>query len=335
MALLLVVLSVRSAPPPEVPDWLSESTKEGLEKERNRLIERLDQIEKIGKEYNDAYAGKPDNIREAPEARQMFMQLENDKKSYLADLANFKEHLATAVTAEKTRLLTEIARLKNKVAMDLSAIRHLGFDKRAEDYQEWLELDAAARKQLREQASKSLADLLLTAAQDANKAVIQSIGSLNTFSAQKLIGKLKAANIKDPRVWELVNEIGATNDKPAMRKATLKLLELVEREGDVIGGGSEIVRDPENIPLQGETAATILSWGLEGPLAGWFASETELCISTIYTAAATNVSRKNIERLNSLTDAQLVILKGLNQMVEDHVKALRKLEITLSNLDKH
>jgi hypothetical protein len=319
---IVAMTSARSAPPPEMPDWLSGSARRTLDKSRSELVTSLNKIEKKGADYNATYAGQPDS---AP-GREMYAQLERDKQSYFADLTRFKKELLTAANAE-------IERLDKRVEMDLNAIRRLGFERRAEDFKEFEDLDKEARKKLQDQFAESMIDLLFTGALDADKAVVKSIGSMNTFSAQKLIGKMKAANIKNPLIWELVREIGATTDKPAMRDATLRLLKLVEREGDLLGNGIAIGNDPDNIEVQADAAITLLSWGLEGPLAGWLASETKLCIATIYTARITRANMRNVERLNAATDTQLLALKGLSKSVEGHTKALAEVKGFVAGLE--
>ncbi len=227
-----------------------------------------------------------------------------------------------------------IHELKARIDRDQEAIRRLGFESRADDFQEWEKLADEARSQFEEQALASLVDLLFAGASDANKAVITGAGRLNTFSSQKLIGRLNKKGIRNERLFRVIREIGATKGKPARAKAAKELIEVVEKEGDLFNIGQEINGNPGDIRTAAEAATTILSWGLEGPLAGVFASDVQFMFSSLYNNFTRRMSLNNIERLTMLTERQLGDLNALTGVLKRHVRELQAARENLANLKK-
>jgi hypothetical protein len=228
----------------------------------------------------------------------------------------------------------DILNLKKQIARDEKAIRRLGLESRAEDFKEWEQLADEARNQFEEQALESFIDILFTSASDANNAFITKVGSLNTFSSQKLIGKLNKVKIKNERLWKVIREIGATRGKPERAKAAKELIELIEMEGDLLNISREISDNPGNIKTEAEAAATILSWGLKGPLAGWLSSDVQFMFASLYNNATRWESSYNIERLTTLTEQQLKDLSILSGVLKKHVKELQKAKADLENIRK-
>ena len=224
--------------------------------------------------------------------------------------------------------------LKARIARDQEAIRRLGFKSRAEDFEEWERLSDEARKQFEEQALASMADLLFGAASDANKAVITGAGALNTFSSRKLIGRLKQKGISNERLFRSIREVGATKGKPARAKAAKDLIEIVEKEGDLFNIAQEINGNPGDVRTAAEAATTLLSWGLEGPLAGVFASDVQFMYASLYNNAARRVSAENIERLTRMTEQELRDLNDLTLVLKRHVKELQAAREKLAKLRK-
>ncbi len=227
-----------------------------------------------------------------------------------------------------------IHELKARIARDQEAIRRLGLKSRAEDFEEWEKLSDEARSQFEEQALASMADLLFGAASDANKAVIGTAGALNTFSSRKLISRLRAKGISNERLFRCIREIGAAKGKPARAKAAKDLIEVVEKEGDLFNIAQEINGNPGDVRTAAEAATALLSWGLEGPLAGVFASDVQFMYASLYNNAARRVSADSIERLTTMTEQQLRDLNDLTRVLKRHVKELQAAREKLAKLRK-
>ena len=224
--------------------------------------------------------------------------------------------------------------LKARIARDQEAIRRLGLKSRAEDFEEWERLSDEARREFEEQALASLADLLFGAASDANKAVITGAGALNTFSSRKLISRLQQKGISNERLFKSIREIGAAKGKPARAKAAKDLIEIVEKEGDLLNIAQEINGNPGDVRTAAEAATVLLSWGLEGPLAGVFASDVQFMYASLYNNAARRVSEDSIERLTTMTERQLRDLNELTRVLKRHVKELQAAREKLEKLRK-
>ena len=224
--------------------------------------------------------------------------------------------------------------LQARIARDQEAIRRLGLKSRAEDFEEWEKLSDEARRDFEEQALASMADLLFGAASDANKAVITGAGALNTFSSRKLISRLQQKGVSNERLFKSIREIGAAKGKPARAKAAKDLIEIVEKEGDLLNIAQEINGNPGDVRTAAEAATVLLSWGLEGPLAGVFASDVQFMYASLYNNAARRVSEDSIERLTTMTERQLRDLNELTRVLKRHVKELHAAREKLEKLRK-
>lgn len=306
-----------------VPLDLPKDVHTALLKQAEELTAELGELARRNGELIKNCAAVDEGSVAAEKCRREQAALEDGRDHYVAATLRFN----SIVDAE-----VSINELKTRIARDQEAIRRLGFSSRAEDFQEWEKLADEARGQFEEQALSSITDLLFAGAADANKAVIAGTGRLNTFSSQKLIGRLKEKGISDERVLNVIREIGAAKGKPARAKATKELIELVEKKGDLFNISQQINDNPGDIKTAAEAATTILSWGLQGPLAGVFASDVQFMYASLYNNLTRRMSMENIARLTTLTEQQLKNLSVLTGVLKKHASELQAARENLENL---
>ncbi|MBU2621050.1 MAG: hypothetical protein KKD92_01855 [Proteobacteria bacterium] len=312
--------------PVDVPSELSEQELSALLKQRTNLLGQRDRLEQEIQEQKSQCG----NVNVEDKEKMAFCsewraRLGEKYTNYMNASNSFKQKVID-------RMEALIGDLKERLERDVRAVRNLGLERRAEDFEEWEKLAVDSREQFNKQATDSIADLFLSGASDINKDFVKRIGSLNTFSAQKLIGKLNKAGIRNQGIWDIIRKIGTTRGKPEKAKATKELIELLKKEGDLIKISQSLKDGHSNIETESEAFVTILSWGLSGPLAGFFASEVKFMFSSVYCAFASNVSEDNIQKLTTLTEKDLKSLKRLSDLMKEHVEKLKSARQTLNNL---
>lgn len=331
-ALLSVVAHAQVQQPVNIPDGLSIEHKEDLNRRRSVLIGQRDILSAKLQSHNQKCSKVRSDSPEVEECHTNQKLLVAEIQEYNDAVKGFDQTVEKMLTVYKEQLEAQIHGLRNQIRMDEQAIRNLGFDKRAADFEEWVKLADDARKEFEEQTLDSIAELLLTGSLDANKAFIKNIGSFNSFSTQKLIGRLNSAGIRNQRIWNLIREVGATKGKPEAAKATRELIELIEKEGDLLAIAQNASNDPESIKTKAEAVVTVLSWGLEGPLAGFLQSDVQFMFSSLYNASSRYVSISNIEKLTTLTEEELKSLKKLSDVMKKHIDQLNRAKKELASL---
>ena len=197
------------------------------------------------------------------------------------------------------------------------ALRNLGVGKHAEniaaDMQEWVRLSREAQKYFHEQASEALYEAGIAIFREGlAKGIRKYYGSLNPPKANAMITKLKSLGVEDwvptgvhQAFFRIVRDIAAHPGKPI---ESHKVKELIE--------GADKVRrafKASHASQEGEVAEALihtLSIGLSDPKLEILAAEFRVTISALYRNAALNATRYQIERLNSLSEADLKTLKG-------------------------
>jgi len=312
--------------PVDVPSELSEQERSALHQQRTNMLGQRGMLEQEIQEQRSQCG----NVNVEDKEKMAFCsewraRLGEKYTNYMNASNSFKQ----SVIGKMEALIVD---LKERIERDKMATRKLGIERRAEDFEEWEKLTVDSREQFNKQAVDSITDLFLSGASDINKDFVKRIGSLNTFSAQKLIGTLNKAGIRNQGIWGMIRKIGATQGKPEKAKATKELIELLEKEGDLLMISQSLKEGPSNIETESEAFVTILSWGLSGPLAGFLASDVKFMFSSLYCAYATNVSKDNIQKLTTLTEKDLKSLKRLSDLMKEHVEKLKSARQTLNKL---
>lgn len=312
LAALPVLIAAEMIPAlPDVPQSLPHDERESFTRSRIKLVEAREALAHRAKIYNDNRLGVPEKDR--PRNEWLSAEgpaLEEAKTTHIQLSERFR--LDMKVTLEK-----HLNNIATQITETLKAIKNLGLDKRAEDFEEWEKLADDARNEFEKQTLETILDLFFTGALDADKAEIGSIGRANPFSSQKWIGRLKAAHVKDERLWKCIREIGAATGKPEGARANIELLEVLEKESDLQEIAIKESADPGKIKTKAEAICAILCWGLKNPMAGAFGSDVQFMFASLYDNAARRASLANIDRLTNLTESELGRLKILSARIKE------------------
>jgi len=104
--------------------------------------------------------------------------------------------------------------LKRKVEADQRAVRRLGFDKRAEDFEEWEKL---LKEKKRDLEAIALDNFLTTALASAT-AAIGIAKSQSRPTATKMVNKLRSVGIQDPEVYKAIRILAYTAESQPKQK---------------------------------------------------------------------------------------------------------------------
>jgi len=268
----------------------------GKEREAGRLIAngRLNDLEAEARQlYSAQPAPEPVERKSGPEA----------------DPAQRK-----AAAAERKRLLAWEAALDRAIKQDVLAIKRLGFDRRAKDYEQWVNLSEKAQEELRKEAREQALDALTSLAQDQ---MIEGFRDMDRKRIERLIKWLKQ-NSEVP-IDETVNVLRqAAKDSKRIRMAG-QAKAIVDGINAGIEGAAA-----ENREQKAKFYLTLLCDVAEGGAkmkwCGVLKSEALVTGAALYNNAARRVAVHEVERLTQLTEKQLKGLQKLNEVVVRHVK---------------
>jgi hypothetical protein len=209
-----------------------------------------------------------------------------------------------------------------------AAIGRLGLERRAEDFEEWEGLSRAAQ----EEFEKNTLDALITTALEGAKVSLAAAGSLNPFTAQKMIGKLKAAGVNDPRLFEAIRKLSRVQDKSQRAAAVGEALERLNRLRESAEAARAITAAAKGPSAEARTdatleaIATVLGWANKQPALALLVADIKFATYSVYNNVTRRVSLEQVKQLTELTEAQLADLKILTGRVKETVQLLKKVE---------
>lgn len=210
----------------------------------------------------------------------------------------------------------EIERLRGVVRRDQDAIRNLGVDRTAEQFEDWAE----TMRQADRDAAFVIVSTLVGKAADRGLTrlgeVATEMGAFNAAGATKVIGNLQKRGINNAGLNGLIRAVANAQGKKARAAAIKKLLErMKEAKG--------IVMTATNDPDAGlELGKALLDMGLKDPKLKFLVTEVEWTTALIYYDTAGAVSEARIAQLDALTTDQLRNVERLGQILKSHVADL-------------
>ncbi len=231
-----------------------------------------------------------------------------------------------AAAAKRKRLLAREAALDRAIRQDVIAIGRLGFDRRAKDFEEWVNLSDEAQNDLRREAKAQALDVLTSLAQDK---MIESFRDMDRKRVERLIKWLKK-NSEVP-IDETINVLRqAAKDSKRVRMAGQAKAVVDGIYAGVEGAAAENREQKAKFYLTllcdvGDGAAK-MKW------CGVLKSEALVTEAAVYNNAARRVAMGEVERLTQMTEKQLRGLKKLNEVVVRHVKERNEVRAKLKEL---
>lgn len=282
----------------------------------------LDQGNKLKNEINEQRS-KCGHVDVEDKAQVEFCNKWRDKlRDEYANYSNVVKDFKQDVIKKMKALVED---LQKKVARDKHAIRNLGLEKRAEDFEEWEKLSTEAQAEWERQTFSSLIDISVVAAKPA----IGSIKSLSPEKAEQLVAELERAGVTDPFLQEAIRELGKLSkaDKQTLIRVGNQLL---YRAKDAKDKQLLAEETPGKVNAKLKAITSVLAVGLNDPKLKLLVADVNFCIASVYNNVAQRVSQEQIERLNELTEEQLRDLKKLFGLLEGHVRRLNEAKKALA-----
>jgi hypothetical protein len=214
------------------------------------------------------------------------------------------------------------------VARDQQAIRNLGIDRTAQQFEQWVDWASSATEerdeQWREALQESAKAIVEAAIKSATDHTLDAVGSLNPPTANRLITQLRSAGVSDPLLFDAIRTVAYTPDKPGKARAAKKIIE-------------NLWRMKELWDLKDLTSSTESSkWKAGAAVIGLFVvdprfqllgkltlQDVRFAFYSVNANVATRISLSEIERLSDLTELQLQNLKSLSRQLQGDVQRLR------------
>lgn len=224
-----------------------------------------------------------------------------------------------AVALEKRRLTKRDAELTAAIDRDLRAIQGFGFDRRAEDFAEWERLGASAKASFEKEIIDSATDMALAKVRGR---ILEGFKAFDAAQAARWIGRLSKVNPRPVELIGMIERLSKLQDKAqiaASAELILDRIEKLQKTGEFMNSAST-AQAREVMLLMGLDLVcdVVPPPGDESCKA--FKTIGSLTAASLYNNAARRVAIKEVERLTTMTEAQLRGLAKVNELMAKHVK---------------
>jgi tetratricopeptide (TPR) repeat protein len=231
-----------------------------------------------------------------------------------------------AVAAERKRLLAREAALDKAIKQDVLAIGRLGFKRRAEDFQEWVDLSEKAREARQRETMNQGLDILASVLQDK---MIEGFRDMDHKHIERLIKWLKQHS--EVPIDELINVLRQAAKDPKRIRMAGQAKAIVDGINAGVEGAAAESRE-EKVKFYMTLFCDVMDGGLKAKWCGALKSEALWAEACVYNNAARRVSVHEVERLTQMTEKQLRGLKKLNEVIVHHVEERNEVRAKLKEL---
>ena len=297
--------------------------KADLERERDNLLRRI--------EAHNARCPKdmPDDSPNLPDCRREQQSLNNAQTRYLENVRAFNLAVAQAVSQRprgNADVAANIAKLEKQIASDEEAIRRLGFQKRAADFEEWSKLTDAARNQFINETLRILARLALDEAALGLKSHASDLSSsLTREKAKDVIKWLERNGANNPHLVEAIEALARATTIKERTDAANALISATSAAVKTYSVASSSDKLKATVEVFCETASQIGSKKLG--LVGWqtraLVAGAELTAELSFAYAEQHIAESTIRDLDHMTEEQLKAVQKLSDVLRKHVAELK------------
>jgi hypothetical protein len=236
-------------------------------------------------------------------------------------------HLCEAQSC--SQLQSRAAQAKAALQRDVRAMTdlHLGFEKTADELQQWAEIGEKAQKEAHDQFMQGVAAFVLQSAQAGTKAY----GSLTPPQANKYITKLKNFGIDSKPWFDSLREIANTPGKPIATRPTTEALDRLTHLMDGIEALPKPQQEDARTALTAGVVSLVGGYVAKGPVAGFTLAGWSFITSLGWSATSRATVPERINQLMNLSDEQWRALPKLEALVHQHVSAIQDSEKAMAS----
>jgi hypothetical protein len=292
---------------PRVPDSLPPDLQQALQPRLAPLQARIETLVADGKALNQQCA----HVEVGSALEQ---QCNGLKQKWVGDRAAVQKD-ATALQARIT-LIEQLSAQEQKITKDINGnlqrIAELGFQHRAEEFEEWEQLSDDAKKEFVDKVKEQAIDLLTDKVQDG---ILAGTKGISQESANKWIAFLEKGDPKPVTVIAAVQRMVTSESRERLAADAGMLSTFLKT---AYQGWNAQTRDEllnlaldnvcEGVPSEALSAQCKL-----------FRSEARVLSAEVYYGAATAVARQQVDALTNLSEEQLRALAARNRVLKQQI----------------
>lgn len=233
------------------------------------------------------------------------------------------EALAAAFNRNADRydaLQRNIQAVRDRIALDQRAVTMHGFAKQAQDFEDWVNLSADAKKEFEDSVVSGAIDSSLMGV----KLGTTRLATFSNSKVKKVIEGAKALGMEDSLFFDALRACESAKSRKAAAKAIGEAMERLKKTKDTY----QMAKDRSGL----KATAAVLGWCIEDPKLSLLVTETDIAIAALFNNATRRVSVNQIEALNKLTEDELKGIKAVSGVLKEHVRQLQSLKVQLGQL---
>lgn len=304
----------------QIPNGLRAATRAQLSETRNKLRLSLAQMSEDGKLFNRQCASVRKNSPEAANCRRRFSVLDGKRLAYNKQVEAFNARVSSAIASDRLTLEAELVKLRGRIARHQQALRNLGFETTARQFEDYAEMSETGRAQ----ATGVLASAVLTITLTRAEKYILKHRPTNERAAVKIGDKLYRAGVRDPFVLDAADKLHTL--KPAAIKKFFKLLKASGKtaiagatSGDAKKAAATLIIEAATAKIKDQGIAKALGVG-------------KLLLNSVIYAETYDRARQGTERLMEVSEQQAAGLRRIDAMLRTDVAGLARTKRDLRNL---
>lgn len=301
----------------------------GLVKKRDMLVADRDILRTKSKTQNASCSAVEEGTQKEQDCIAWLNQLTEEVNLHVKATNDLVTAISAAVAIERKRLEAQEKGLTQAIAIDLTAVRNLGFDRRAEDFEEWEKLASDARLEFQHTVSAEATGLI------ASYAKGRILSGFKNLDEAKVGGWIAVLMKQDPPPTEIIavlRGMASVIERDGVRqkiaydaKHLSTLIENVTKSAKVSGwkDGLPVLLDIVCDGVPNETVAKQCKV---------FKATAASTVASVYNTAANHVALNEIERLTTMTETQLLALAKINELMVKHIKERNEVRALLKEL---
>lgn len=312
---------------PQVPRALPGSVSPPLAAKQMQLERRRKIFLEEGALHNARCKGKDTSI-DTQACAQAQKRLGAELAALRKDVESLDDEIDAAVAAERARLQARDKELQRQIDVDMTAVRNLGFDRRAADFEAWGKLSLDAQLEFQHTVSAEATSLAASYVKDG------MISGVKKLDATKVEGWVAVLAKQDPPPTEIIavlRRMASIPDADRLKLATdAKYLATLIQD---VAKTAPVTRWRDGLPVLLEIICDGVPHQTSKQCKG-FKAIASFTAAALYNNAAQRVAEAEIERLTSLTEAQLGQLARLNQLLARHIEERREVSARFKELEQ-
>lgn len=259
-------------------------------------------------------------------------QCQAERVQLTAEWKAYEDRVNQLKSAVKAGLLARKAEVEGEKAGNLQEINRFGFNRREQDFTEWVNLSEQSQKNFQTEVIKVATDVVTSEVKDR---MLEGFRGFNQEKGERLIAWFeRTAKQRDiPRPVEtiaIIRRLSTFQPRDQLVKDAKTLLTAIDRTMKA----TDVKELREVMPFLLECVCDFVP---EGPLhkqCEIFRGVSLFTAAALYNNAAQHVAQAEVERLSRLTEMQLKALDSRVCILHQQVAEIKAIDADLSSLER-